>query len=287
MAQSDSHIKRPFIFILAFFIVTTVLKDIEFLLIRTDETVLGDCFINKLIGIILIAIALRYLKLSFVDIGMDFSRFLKPLLIGLGMGVVSFSIAYGVECAILSAQGLEPTLEFYVGGFSLTGDDLHNTGAVFFLMCILFNFINVFMEEGAFRGLFYDIAITKYSYRTTLLIVALLFGVWHFITPIRSYIDGQMSFSMMLLMGIGYVFLAGLMSIKWSWLRTLSGVLWIGLGEHFFNNTIGNVLHVVTTDGTDQMQIVRILIAQLLTFFAVMIVFKRYKKNKQNSPVSN
>lgn len=50
-------------------------------------------------------------------------------------------------------------------------------------------------------------------------------------------------------MGIGYMILAALMGIKWGlWLRNTK-CLWFGLSEHFFNNTISNVLHVASASG--------------------------------------
>jgi membrane protease YdiL (CAAX protease family) len=173
-------------------------------------------------------------------------------------------------------QGLDPVFEFFVGGFSLTGDTVKNMGTVFVAMCILFNLINVVMEEGVFRGLFLNLCNEKYTFAISNLIVAFLFGIWHFVTPLRSYMDGQMDFNNMIGMGIGYIILAGLMSIKWGVLRKMSGVLWIGLGEHFFNNTVQNLLHITTTTGVDELQIARIIFAQLLTFIVVMVVYRKH-----------
>ena len=40
-----------------------------------------------------------------------------------------------------------------------------------------------------------------------------------------------MSFAVMLLMGIGYIVLAGIMGIKWGLLYHMTGNIWVGLGE--------------------------------------------------------
>lgn len=45
-------------------------------------------------------------------------------------------------------------LEFYASGFSLTNDMQKQRGIIFILLCIMFNVINVWMEEGVFRGLY-------------------------------------------------------------------------------------------------------------------------------------
>lgn len=69
-----------------------------------------------------------------------------------------------------------------------------------------------------------------------------------------------------------------LMGIKWGlWLRN-TNCLWFGIAEHFFNNTIVNMVHIITKDGNDSLQILRILIAQLLSLGITLIINKRYKK---------
>jgi hypothetical protein len=45
-------------------------------------------------------------------------------------------------------------------------------------------------------------------------IAAFLFGVWHIIIPLRSYINGKMSFAAMALMSISYISLPELWGSK-------------------------------------------------------------------------
>ncbi|MGN1113839.1 MAG: hypothetical protein ACI4RC_01800 [Oscillospiraceae bacterium] len=83
-------------------------------------------------------------------------------------------------------------------------------------------------------------------------------------------------------MSIGYVILSGIMGIKWGLLYQLSGTVWIGLADHFFNNcVVTNLLHVVTIKGVEELQIVRVLIGELTSFIAVIIYSKI--KTKQRS----
>ena len=70
------------------------------------------------------------------------------------------------------------------------------------------------MEEGIFRGLFIKIFSESKSFMQANFIAAFLFGIWHIVMPVRSYVDGEMSFAAMVLMGIGYIILAGVMGIK-------------------------------------------------------------------------
>lgn len=69
---------------------------------------------------------------------------------------------------------------------------------------------------------------------------------------------------------IGYVVLAGILGIEWGTCVNMTGVLWIGIAEHYFNNFIGNILHVVSSSGTDELQIVRIVLSNVLSLVIVL-----------------
>lgn len=57
----------------------------EVLVIRTDETVLAECFINKVFGIILLFVILGLLKWRWKDIGFTKEKIVVNLLKGLGL----------------------------------------------------------------------------------------------------------------------------------------------------------------------------------------------------------
>ena len=135
------------------------------------------------------------------------------------------------------------------------------------------------MEEGIFRGLFMKILAPKLSFIRATLLIALLFGIWHWVMPLRDYMDGNTSLPNLLIMGIGYIILAGIMSIKWSVLYRITGALWVGLGDHLFNNVIvTNLLHVISNGEADSMQIIRIMIGQILSFSVVMLYYRKQPK---------
>jgi cytochrome b len=74
-------------------------------------------------------------------------------------------------------------------------------------------------------------------------------------------------------------YLAGIMSIMWSLLKAGFGTIWIGLGEYFFNNSIINLLHIVSGGEADQMQIVRAILANLIFCMIIVIVYNVIKKS--------
>ena len=193
------------------------------------------------------------------------------------MGSVCFAVSYWLELTILALQGNPAHLEIYISSFSLTGSQIKNIDFVFFLLCVVFNGINVWMEEGVFRGLFIKTLSETKSFMQANFIAPLSFGIWHIVMPIRSYMDGEISFAAMVLMGIGYIILVGIMGSKWGLLYRITGNIWVGLGDHLFNNTVAtNMLHVISLKGADELQIVRIMVAQMISFAFVLVIYYKF-----------
>lgn len=271
MTLKDNRIIKSVII----FIICLIVHAVEVFFIRTDETVFAECFINKIFGIILLFVLLKIWKRKWHDIGFKASRLLPDCLKGLIICAVFYTLGFAAEFITLYAQGNPGHMEFFVTGFSLTGDVTKQTGVGFVLMCIGFNVINVWMEEGLFRGFYITYLQEKIGMKGALFIAALLFGLWHLVTPLRSLTDGQMSLPEFAVMSIGYVVLSALMGIKWGLLFEHSGSVWIGLADHFFNNcVVTNLLHVVTETGVDEYQIMRVLIGELTSFVAVVVYVK-------------
>ena len=184
-----------------------------------------------------------------------------------------------MHCSLVSSWQCSLIVLRQASGFSLTNEKVSQAGILLILSSVLFNLINVWMEEGIFRGLFTKI-LEGLSYRKSLFFIAFLFGIWHLVMPLRDYLQGESSLLNLIAMGIGYVILAGMMSIKWSLLYKMTGSLWLGLGDHLFNNLASNLVHVVSNSEVDSLQIVRILLWQLLSFAIVLWGYQ--KTNKKN-----
>lgn len=267
----------------AIFILCMSARLAEYFLIETDKTALGENVFHKALGIVILAVALGSLKLTWSDIGFQRNGLARGVLRGILLGSACFALFYALELAILALQGNPAHLEIYISGFSLTGSQTKNTGLIFFTLCLLCNIINVWMEEGVFRGLFIKTLSETRPFMTANFTAALLFGVWHLVMPLRSWINGEMSFATMVLMSIGYIVLAVLMGIKWGLLYRMTGNLWAGLGDHLLNNTLAtNMLHVVSDRGADELQIVRIMAAQLVSLAIVLLIYRRERGKAGN-----
>ncbi len=62
----------------------------------------------------------------------------------------------------------------------------------------------------------------------------------------------------------------GITGAKFCLLAKITGSLWMPMTDHFLNNTIINILHIVTTSGVDELQVIRISIAQTVSFLIVL-----------------
>lgn len=272
--------KQPVLSCTAIFALCGLARLIEYFVIRTDETMMAENFLHKIFGIVILAVLLPLLHSSWQGIGFVRRGIGSGLVKGLLLGCCCFIPAYSIECLLLYHANRNVSLSFYVSGFALNGESTAHYGILFLLLCVVFNIINVWMEEGIFRGLFMYILRQKQSFTSTALFIALLFGIWHWVMPLRDYADGNTSLANLLVMGVGYILLAGMMSIKWSVLYKITGALWMGLGDHLLNNVVvTNLLHVISNGEADHLQIIRIMIGQLLSFSAVMLYDRKMRKN--------
>lgn len=268
------------------FIICFVIKDIEFLFIKTDSTFIGENVICKIVCIIATAITTYKLGYKLSDIGFKNTSVLRYAFSGLGLGIVTFALSYGVEILILTIRGCNPRLAVYITNFGLTGAtnemSLSITAVV---ICMLGNIINVLAEEGLFRGLILKVLSDNWGFRIGNYTQAFLFGVWHIISCVVGVKDGSMTIGMAIVFAVGYVILAGILAVEWGICVNMTGVLWVGMFEHFFNNFTSNVLHVLSIgDGgiieADNLQILRIVLSNILSLIIVLFIYMRKKIKK-------
>ena len=251
----------------------------EYFLLRTDETIFAENFIHKIWGIGILLLCLLVTNWRWGDIGFKSGTFMRDLLIGVGLSACCFFVAYGVEMRCLTQMGKNPVMQFFSTGFSLNGHKLEQTELAFFLFCLVFNLINVIMEEGIFRGIFMKIGQEKYRFWMVNLFSAMLFGVWQIVAPIRNFCDGKTEIGTMICMVAVYFVMAGLMGLKWGLLYKMTGSVWMGVGDHIFNNVIAsNLIHVVTGSGIDEFLLLRIVFAQILSFGIVVWLYHRIEQ---------
>ncbi len=280
--------KKPVLSCVILFAICGAARIIEYFVIKTDETIFAENFLHKAFGIAVLAIVLHSRGNTWKSIGFVKGKMVSDILKGFLSGGSCFLVAWFMECLMLYQTNQNVSLDFYISGFTLNGEAIRHDGFLFLLLCIVLNLINVWMEEGVFRGLFMKILAEKLSFIRAVLLIAFLFGIWHWVMPLRDYAQGNISLAGFLIMGIGYLILAGIMSVKWSLLYKMTGALWMGLGDHLFNNVIvTNLLHVISNGEADRMQLIRIMIGQMLSFSIIMICYRKILKTEKYSKRCN
>lgn len=282
-------LRSPLLSVLAIYILCFIFRMIEYFIIRTDQTLLGEAIIHKIAGIIILWIAIKMLSTDFEYIGFKRKGIFKNFAFGLLFGISVFAAAYGAEILIAVSQGNFQSLQFYVSSYAVDKNIGNQTGILFFLICIVGNIVNVLMEEGVYRGLFQKILQQKYRFIAAAIICSILFGAWHVIGPIRNYYDGLSSMGGMAANIFMLVITSGLVGFKAAMITKLTGSLYMAMGDHFVNNTIVNILHVTSYTGADELMFVRITIAQSLSFLLVLIfyIWKQKKTDSDSSPSGN
>lgn len=273
--------KRKIISVISMmFILLMIIRMIEIIFVKTDQTWIGENILHKICCILLVWIALDILRLHWGDLGFSKKGVFAGLKYGLALGISTFFLSYVTEFIVLFVMGKHPSLQFYITNFSLAQAHTKGSSLLAVIVCIIGNIINVYAEEGLFRGLFCKIGIQYYSQKTANIIQALLFGIWHITNVINPLLDGSMNITMAVFIGIGYILLSGILAYEWGMCAALSGTLWIGASEHLFNNFISNSLHTVTETGTDELMIIRITLSNILSLLFVLVMSqKKYITN--------
>lgn len=257
--------------VLIIYLICFMFRILEYFILRTDQTFWSEAFIHKLIGIAVLFVVIKHFDFTFKEIGFAKGKTILCISKGLAFGLVIFVLAYSAEILVLALHGNFKTLALYVSAYSVDGNIGHQTALVFFAICIVGNIINVVMEEGMFRGLFPKLLEHKYTFIISAVIASVLFGMWHIMAPIRDYYDGTMSMSGFIANSVMLVITSALVGFKFAMITKLTGNLYMAMGDHFVNNTIVNILHVISIIGTDELMILRISIAQSVSFIIVLI----------------
>lgn len=260
------------------FILLMIIRAIEIVFLKTDQTWIGENIVHKICCILLIWIALDMLDLHWSDLGFQKEGALTGLKYGLALGISTFFLSYITEFTVLFVLGKHPSLQFYITNFSLAKTHTNGSSLSAIAVCLIGNIINVVAEEGLFRGLFRKIGMQRYSQKTANIIQALLFGIWHITNVINPLLDGSMNIAMAVFMGIGYILLSGILAYEWGMCAALTGTLWTGASEHLFNNFISNSLHTVTETGADEMMIIRITLSNILSLLFVLAASRKNKR---------
>lgn len=278
----SARTRRPAVLVLLLFLLCNLAKDIEFIYIQTDRTVLAENLFCKLFTIAVSFFALRRLAWRFSEIGFKREGLLRGMAYGFSLGIGTFAASYLAEFLVLRAMGRTPRLRLFITNFALSDQTVAGLSLSALVICVFGNIFNVWAEEGLFRGLLLKIGGEALSPARANLLQALLFGLWHVVTVVVWVRAGMLDIPSAVVFAFGYLVLAGALGYEWGLCAVLTGTLWTGVFEHFFNNFIGNALHMVTETGIDELQILRIALSNFLSLGIVVLAAGLRRRKAKN-----
>ncbi|MGL4346077.1 MAG: lysostaphin resistance A-like protein [Cellulosilyticaceae bacterium] len=239
----------------------------DIFVLKIDEA-WGEIIISKFLGFVLILGCLYYIKEKFATIGLHRNQIGLCIIIGFGVNLLVYLIAYITEYIVLAVGNQNPE-------FILAAIDPKQgvTGSVLFaLWLIVGNVVNALMEEGLFRGVFLPAFKSRYTFWKANMLQALLFGVWHLVWPLKYYLSGQQSLMGAVMNGVVLLLGTCTFAVVWGYMFEKTNSLWTPIAAHFIANTIQNILHVQSTGGLDMMVALRGTVASLVGLASILIV---------------
>lgn len=96
-------------------------------------------------------------------------------------------------------------------------------------------------------------------------------------------LDGEMSSGGAAVYALMLILTTGIVGVKFCLLTKITGSLWMSMADHFFNNTIINILHIVSLSGVDELQIIRISIAQAISFLIALFIYWKSRAHSKST----
>ncbi|PWI46799.1 hypothetical protein CEE45_14945 [Candidatus Heimdallarchaeota archaeon B3_Heim] len=138
--------------------------------------------------------------------------------IGIKKEYFFYNILFSLGFVILSIVSMRLMYTFIVGDFAAAWDFSEVT-VMFLYFTFVTNIVNVMMEESLFRGIFLRISldVTRKHFWKANLLQAFFFGLWHFPTPLKGYVSGELAFSEAILYIIVLCSLTFAVALPWGY----------------------------------------------------------------------
>jgi membrane protease YdiL (CAAX protease family) len=273
-----STFQKPVLTGIVLMLIALIFRLIDIFMLRLDER-LGEIILSKALGFCLVMLFVWTIGRRLISVGFHGKRLGESILIGVGITVLPFVIAYTIEWILMQQLGQEPRLLFSAidPKAGVTG------GLAFASWLVMGNFINSFMEEGLFRGVMLNLNRMKLSFWKSNGLQALLFAVWHLVWVVKWYQTGVVSTPGEIAMGIIANFLPQIsLGLVWGYAYLKTDNLWTAWIGHTLANTTLNLLHVATVDAMDPGMSIRMTAFSIVSLLMMFLI--RYFCNRRNMP---
>lgn len=119
--------------VLGTYLLCYVFRILEYFILRTDQTWVGEAIVHKAMGIVILFGVSTWGKLTVTQMGFVKEKVFSNLIKGLVFGCSIFVLAYGIEIMIAVAQGSFHSLQLYVSTYAISQNTGYRTELFFFL----------------------------------------------------------------------------------------------------------------------------------------------------------
>lgn len=217
---------RSLILMIGLFVFFIFFKMLDIFWLTLDED-WGDILLSKSFSFVLIIFLLIFMGKTLKDIGIKKEYFVYNCLFSLGF-------------VLLSIVTMRVVHTFVAGDFGAW--DLSEVTLSFLYFTFVTNIVNVMMEESLFRGIYLRLSldVTKKHFWKANLLQAFFFGIWHFPTPLKEYVIGEMTLPEVILYTFVLCLFSFLVAIPWGYYYYKTSSLLPSLIWHlFWNSTLG------------------------------------------------
>ena len=118
--------------VLGTYLLCYVFRILEYFVLRTDQTWVGEAIVHKVMGIVILFAVSSKANLSVTQIGFVKEKAFRNLIKGLAFGCGVFALAYGIEIMIAISQGSFCSLKLYVSTYAISQNTGYRTAFWFF-----------------------------------------------------------------------------------------------------------------------------------------------------------
>jgi len=269
--------RKPITVLILITLVCVIFRLLDTFLLPFTELV-GELILSKSLGFILIILYLWSINRKPNAIGIHKKNASQSLVIGFLVAVLMIYMYYLMILVVTESSGIEGTLQF-----APTDPKTGLRGDSYFALWLVFgNVMNVFMEEGLFRGLMIRKFLDKMTFWKTNFLQALLFGIWHITWPIKDFLDGETSFGAFISESIFATISPFLIGLIWGYIFYKSNSLFAPLICHFLWNSTLNIILFIPTLEQEIANVIAIagataLLAGFLSLYLIKLLVKGWK----------
>ncbi len=212
-----------------FFLLGLVFRIIDIFVLEMNTTDFG-ILPSKIIPLFLILLYLRQTGRKTSDIGLHSSKWERNLVIAIIVSLVFNGTLVGGNVLVLLALNLQPFISIYKMDYIIPD--------------LVFHTANAFMEEMLFRGIMLICFMSVMRPLKANILQGFLFGLWHVVWPLDSYLGGLISSGEALTWAAQYTLSSMVIGLLWGFMVQRTDSLACTIPFHFLTNLTSGYISV-------------------------------------------